>query len=322
MPRGVDRAAVEIAEEAAALRRGALAPGTCITVRDLFYNVPARKKFLRSEQTELAHIASLVTHYSLAHPDKRFELRHGTSELLCVTPVETMRDRVYQVFGNQTLDDVVDLGVRERELTIPRRGAAIVGAARRTDRRNRRRIARLLPARLRLPPQIQKLNRNSIFLFVNGRLIRDRLLLHAISSAYYNLIPGGTFPFALLFLDCDAEEVDVNVHPSKTEVRFRHGTVVHDFVRDSIRETLIESRPIPRSDSGGDARAGRDALAVFRIHAAIENQQMFQPPSELPPNPARRTNFRRSPCGCRRRPRAGWTSGRPRSFRRRTGSRA
>ncbi|MGF2075700.1 hypothetical protein ACQUFC_19550, partial [Enterococcus casseliflavus] len=76
-------------------------------------------------------------------------------------------------------------------------------------------------------PQVQKSNRNSIFIFVNGRLIRDRLLLHAISSAYHNLIPPGAFPFALLFLACDAEEVDVNVHPSKTEVRFRHGNFVH-----------------------------------------------------------------------------------------------
>jgi DNA mismatch repair protein MutL len=100
------------------------------------------------------------------------------------------------------------------------------------------------------------------------------------------LIPGGTFPFALLFLDCDAEEVDVNVHPSKTEVRFRHGTVVHDFVRDSIRETLIESRPIsafpiPAATPGQAATR----LPYSEFTQAIENQQMFQPPSELPPQP-------------------------------------
>src|SRR6267142_5519753 len=96
----------------------ALAAGTSITVRDLFFNVPARKKFLRSDQTELAHIASLATHYSLAHPQKSFQLRHGANELLDVTPVETLRERVYQVFGNQTLDELTDLGMIERELEV------------------------------------------------------------------------------------------------------------------------------------------------------------------------------------------------------------
>ncbi len=268
----------------------ALAPGTTITVRDLFYNVPARKKFLRSEQTEMAHIASLVTHYSLAHPDKRFDLRHGTGELLSVTPVETLRDRVYQVFGGQTLEELIDIGVRERELSVPGPwippGAALPGAQQDgTDEESRVFCLRGFLSR----PQVQKLNRNSIFLFVNGRLIRDKLLLHAISSAYYNLIPAGMFPFALLFLDCDAEEVDVNVHPSKTEVRFRHGSFVHDFVRDAMRETLIESRPVsafpvPASTPGQAAAR----LPYSEFTQTIENQQEFGPPSAIPELPGRR----------------------------------
>src|SRR5689334_13546875 len=85
------------------------APGTTITVRDLFYNVPARKKFLRSDQTELAHIASLATHYSLASPEKTFHLTSGGSELLSVTPVATRRERVYQVFGGETLEELVEM---------------------------------------------------------------------------------------------------------------------------------------------------------------------------------------------------------------------
>ena len=205
-------------------------PGTTVTVRDLFYNVPARKKFLRSDQTELAHIAALATHYSLAHPKKAFQLSNGASALLDVSPVETLRERVYQVFGNQTLEDLIDLDYVERELDVVE-----------ADERSSRVFA------LRgfvSGPQVQKLNRNSIYLFVNGRLIRDRLLMHALSSAYHNLMPPASFPFALLFLDCDAEEVDVNVHPSKTEVRFRHGSFVHDFVRDAIRDRLMAARPV------------------------------------------------------------------------------
>ena len=107
----------------------ALGRGTSIAVRDLFYNVPARKKFLRTEQTELAHVASLVTHYSLAHPDKTFQLTSGAAELLYVTPVETRRERVYQVFGSQTLEDLVDIGTRERDLFVPDPGGAVARGA-------------------------------------------------------------------------------------------------------------------------------------------------------------------------------------------------
>jgi DNA mismatch repair protein MutL len=236
----------------------ALARGTTITVRDLFYNVPARKKFLRSDQTEIAHIASLVTHYSLAHPSKSFVLRHNGVELLNVTPVGALRERVFQVFGSQILDDLLDLGDHGRDLPLP---------AEEGEEPMKRRF------RLRgfvSGPQVQKLNRNSIYLFVNGRLIRDRLLLHALSSAYHNLMPPACFPFALLFLDCDAEEVDVNVHPSKTEVRFRHGSLVHDFVRDTVREVLMAQRPVPRLASAAPAQVGAE-LPYSEFSQRIEN---------------------------------------------------
>jgi len=244
----------------------ALAPGTQVTVRDLFYNVPARRKFLRSEQTELAHIASLVTHYSLAHPEKTFLLASDAKELLNVTPVEKLRDRVYQVFGSRVLEELVDLGVRERPLELASEETAS-------------RIFRLRGFISR--PQVQKLNRNSIFLFVNRRLIRDRLLLHAISSAYYNLIPPACFPFALLFLECDCEEVDVNVHPSKTEVRFRHQSFVHDFVRDALREALIESRPVSSIPLPARAQPAAE-LPYSEFSQRLENQGWPEAPSQVP----------------------------------------
>ena len=200
-------------------------PGTTITVRDLFYNVPARKKFLRSDQTELAHIGSLVTHYSLGHANKRFELYHEGRELLNVSPVETLRERAFQVFGSEIVNELVDVRLKTLEILEPE-------------------VVQFSLEGLLSGPHIQRQNRNSVYLFVNGRLIKDKVLMHAISAAYHNLMPSGCFPFALLFLNCDPSEVDVNVHPSKTEVRFRHGPAVHDFVRDTLREMLMESRPV------------------------------------------------------------------------------
>lgn len=258
----------------------ARAPGTCVTVRDLFFNVPARKKFLRSDQTELAHIASLVTHYSLAHPDKTFHLSGGAGELLHVTPVATLRERVYQVFGSQTLEELVDLGEQERRLALPPEwvppSEAIAEFRRETEEPSGKTF------RLRgfvSRPQVQKANRNSIFIFVNRRLIRDRLLLHAVASAYHNLMPPAAFPFALLFLECDCDEVDVNVHPSKTEVRFRHQSFVHDFTRDLIRQRLVETRPAPAFSPGRGAQPAA-GMPYSEFSQMLEEEAASQPPIE------------------------------------------
>jgi len=242
----------------------ALAQGTTIVVRDLFYNVPARKKFLRSEQTETAHVASLVTHYSLAHPGKTFLLRHNNAELLDVTPVASLKERVFQVFGSQILEDLIDLGESWRDISLPPEPGEDPGV-------RRFRLRGFVSG-----PQVQKMNRNSVYLFVNGRLIRDRLLLHAISAAYHNLIPPACWPFALLFLDCEAEEVDVNVHPSKTEVRFRHSSVVHDLVRDAIREVLIAGRPASRIPSVSPAQPAA-GLPYSEFSQSIENMAFSAP---------------------------------------------
>jgi DNA mismatch repair protein MutL len=257
----------------------AIPGGTTITVRDLFFNVPARKKFLRSEQTEIAHIASLMTHYSLAHPSKSFSLRHNNVELLSVAPVATLRERVFQVFGSLVLDDLFDIGDHARDLKVP------VEDDEPMSRRFRLRGFVSSPA-------VQKMNRNSIYLFVNGRLIRDRLLLHAISAAYFNLMPPACYPFALLFLDCDAEEVDVNVHPSKTEVRFRHGSVVHDFVRDTVRERLMAERPASRIPMQSPPQPGA-ALPYSEFSQRVENMTF----DSLTPGLARSTFAGQAPAG-------------------------
>jgi DNA mismatch repair protein MutL len=226
-----------------------LPSGTSITVRDLFFNTPARKKFLKSESTELSHIASLVTHYALAHPEKHFELHSATNAMLVAPPVAGQSERVYQVFGKETLDQLIPVAARQ---ALERIGLPQPPPWRRKEEdEDGNAPAPKDPGEMRLhgfvsKPEVQKLNRNSIFVFVNGRLIRDRLVQHALTEAYRNIIPPTVYPVVLLFLELPAAEVDVNVHPSKTEVRFRQQSALHDFVRDSVRAALMKARPVPQ----------------------------------------------------------------------------
>ena len=221
--------------------------GTSITVRDLFFNTPARKKFLKAESTELSHIASLVTHYALAHFDKHFELHSATNAMLVAPPVAGYSERVYQVFGKETLDQLIPAAARQ---ALERVGLPQPPPWRRREAEEDE-AAPKDPGEIRIhgfvsKPEIQKLNRNSIFIFVNGRLIRDRLVQHALTEAYRNIIPPTVYPVVLLFLELPTAEVDVNVHPSKTEVRFRQQSAMHDFVRDSVRAALMKARPVPQ----------------------------------------------------------------------------
>ena len=232
-----------------AVEEAGVPQGTSIAVRDLFFNTPARRKFLKAESTELSHIAQLVTHYALAHPDKHFELHASTNALLMAPPVKTHADRIYQVFGKETLDQLLSIAA---ELDLMRAGIpepapwTIERIRARGDDYQPREPGTVRAHGFVSKPEIQKLNRNSIFVFVNGRLIRDRLVQHALTDAYRNILPPTVFPVVLLFLELPAGEVDCNVHPSKVEVRFRQGSVIHDFIRDTVRATLVRARPVPQ----------------------------------------------------------------------------
>ena len=232
--------------------------GTSIEVRDLFHNTPARRKFLKSESTELGHIATLVTHYALAHPEKSFRLASLTNEILNVAPVESHRERLYQVMGGQTLEQLLEIAPVERRVLGP--ALAEAGEAEPFENAPLVRVQGFVSR-----PDVQKLNRNNIYFFVNRRLVRDRLILHAITEAYRNILPSNVFPVALIFLELPPAEVDVNVHPSKIEVRFRHGSFMHDLVRDSIRQTLLSTRPVaafPMSRSAPPAGLAVEAADV------------------------------------------------------------
>jgi len=225
--------------------------GTTVSVADLFYCVPARRKFLKSESTELGHIASLVTHYALAHPGRHFVLKTPTQEIINVPPVANLADRVYQLFGRQVLDELLELPTASAPLR-----AAITEQELEPDER----AAQLSVGGFISRPEIQRANRNNIYVFVNRRLVRDRVILHAIHEAYRNLMPGTVFPSLLLFLDLPAEEVDVNVHPAKIEVRFRHPAFVHDFARDVIRQALVAAKPIPNFPQPAAHASGAPAM--------------------------------------------------------------
>jgi DNA mismatch repair protein MutL len=260
-----------------------LPQGTSLAVRDLFFNTPARKKFLKAESTELSHIASLVTHYALAHPEKHFELHSATEAMLIAAPVASHSDRIYQIFGRETLDQLVPLVAT---MKLERAGLPEPPPWRRGED-----YQPPVPGDMRLhgfisKPELQKLNRNSIFVFVNGRLIRDRLVQHALTEGYRNILPPTVFPVVLLFIELPNEEVDANVHPSKTEVRFRQHALVHDFVRESVRTALMKARPVPEftREITAQPKASPSLSPGAQAHAAAAQEFALKPEAQPPVN--------------------------------------
>ena len=258
----------------------ALPRGTTVAVADLFFNTPARRKFLRAEATELAHVTALVTHYALAHPEKHFELVSATNTIVSAPPVTRTAERIYQIFGKETLASLLPVAA---EAPLSHAGLPEAPPWKKDPDEPPRDPGKLRLTGFYSKPELQKLNRNSIYIFVNKRLIRDRLLMHAITEAYRNIIPPTSFPVVLLFLEMPPEEVDVNVHPAKTEVRFRQQSLVHDFVRDSLRTALIKARP---------------AAGFLAAQAAATASPSLMPPaaSPLPGSPdSDSTDFGRLP---------------------------
>lgn len=251
--------------------------GTSIAVRDLFFNTPARKKFLKAESTELSHLASLVTHYALAHPQKHFELHSATNAMLIAAPVQSHSDRIYQVFGKETLDQLVSVAVEDK---LNRVGIPEPPPWHRAEDYESPEPGEIRVHGFVSKPEIQKLNRNSIFIFVNGRLVRDRLIQHALTEAYRNILPPTVYPVVLLFIDLPYTEVDANVHPAKTEVRFRQQSFVHDFVRDCVRAAVLKARPVPQFTR--EITAQPTASAGFSPGALAQSQPNPQAEQQRP----------------------------------------
>ena len=238
--------------------------GTTITTRDLFFNIPARRKFLRSEATESFHLTNLVTHYALAHPEVAFALTNNGRETLRAAPAADLRERAYQIFGAEFLDSLLEISGGHEQVA---------------------RIRGYVSA-----PRERRTSRDAQYLFVNGRFVRDRLISRALSEGYRSVLPHGVYPAALLFLEAPLEEVDVNVHPAKTEVRFRRAAAVADIVREAVRAALTAGGYVRSAESAGESgrywRDDSEQLNESRYDPATESirQESIEfgmPPSSL-----------------------------------------
>jgi DNA mismatch repair protein MutL len=227
--------------------------GTTLSVRDLFFNTPARRKFLRSEATESYHLTNLATHYALAHPEIAFTLINNGRETLRVAPAQDLRERAYQVFGAQFLDGLLEIENQS-------------GDAARAFPSQIARIQGFVSA-----PRERRTSRDAQFLFVNGRFVRDRLIGRALSEGYRSILPHGVYPAALLFIEVPLEEVDVNVHPAKTEVRFRRAAAVADAVREAVRGGLASAGYAPAHEIRDAAPAVIEEEPRFNPHESAES---------------------------------------------------
>jgi DNA mismatch repair protein MutL len=199
------------------LQPAARATGTTVEVRELFFSTPARRKFLKTDATELAHALDAVRRHALARPDVAFAVWHE-GRLVAQWRVVIMSDRTKDVLG-------ADFVAASRPIDV---AAGPLGLQGRTG----------LPEAARTRADLQ-------YLFVNGRFVRDRLLAHAVRSAYEDQLHGSRQPAYVLFLQIAPELVDVNVHPTKIEVRFRDGRAVHQAVHRAVEEALATTRALP-----------------------------------------------------------------------------
>lgn len=195
----------------------AMAPGTAIEVRSLFFNVPARRKFLRATATEFAQCQNVISHYAMAFPEIALRVRHNGQELIVAPPAESTRDRIAMLLGTNILQRLLPFEGREGEYGV----MGFVG-----------------------DPSFTRPDTAMLHFFVNRRVVRDKVLIHAIRAAFDDLLPKGRTPVAFIFLDMPAPDVDVNVHPSKTEVRFKFSDLVHELVVRTIRATLTGHKPL------------------------------------------------------------------------------
>ena len=200
-------------------RHGA-SQGTVMTVRQLFRNVPARRKFLRTTATETSHIQTLVTRYALAYPEVRFSLNTGNASLQ--TPGSgSLREAVAAIHSLNVAENMLGVGADDEDLERPNVSGLVS------------------------QPALSRANRGYMSFFVNRRWVQSRMLGYALEQAYHGFLKERRYPMAVVNIALDYDQVDVNVHPSKTEVRFRSGDRVFSAIQHAVRSTLTSHSPVP-----------------------------------------------------------------------------
>lgn len=215
--------------------------GTVIMVENLFYNTPARLKFLKSENTEKRHINMIVTHYAMAYPDVRFVLTQDGRESFRSPGSGQLADVVVKVFGLKAFRDMLEVRGEER---IRETGGQIEVYG------------------FVSQPKLHRKDRTRITLFVNGRAVQDSGLTYAVTQAYHTLMDKGCHPYAVLMLEMPPYFVDVNVHPTKAEVRFQNTNVVFAAVQRTVREAVIGYKQVERHSNYGTSQGGQSGWQV------------------------------------------------------------
>jgi DNA mismatch repair protein MutL len=236
------------------------APGTRLEVLHLFYNTPVRRKFMRTPATELGHISEIFTRMALAPPRLHLTLRHNGKQVYEVPGSAELEDRITLFFGAEVRDGLY--AVEEGDGSIRIRGFVA-------------------------DPSCERGNAKLQYLFINGRWIRDRSLGHAIQESYRGLLMTGRYAVVFLFIDLPADQVDVNVHPTKAEVRFRQSSAVYQLVFRAIRERLRQANLTPRlrvpAYAGEAFSTGPMTPTPFRFEQPASSFRREPPP--LPPLP-------------------------------------
>ena len=205
--------------------------GTMITVKDLFFNTPARRKFLKTTATEMGHIVETVTRISLGWPEVAFQLIHNGKVLKKLSPVKQPFDRVLDVLGRENKNRLHEIGFENHDLSV----SGWISS-----------------------PQVMRSTSRGIYIYVNGRFVRDRVIHHALVEGYRGRLMPGRFPMGVLQLVMPPDEVDVNVHPTKNEVRFVHHRRVHDRIAEAVSRVLASAERFPwqskRATTGDQSR--------------------------------------------------------------------